>query len=120
MLTVIDGLGRAGVKRVEINLLDPTAVPGVPSPFITRVLPSPLSSTTLSGLLGTIIDYLLLLSTSLLVLLIVFSGFTYMFGGPRPALKVLSIKTLNYALLGYIIILLAKVALAVVVGVLLQ
>lgn len=89
-------------------------------------LPNPLTSATFEELINTLVNWLLLLALPIVVLVIVFAGFTIIVGPLSPTMEKQSSpeamraakRMIMYALLGYAIIILAKVLTAVVTGVL--
>ena len=126
-LTVIDNLGRANFKQIEVDLVNQTATEGVQSPFVVRILldifsgllPSSFPfAPTIPGLLDAFISFLLILATPILVFLIIAAGIMLMFSGANPELQRKAMRLVNYGILGYAIILIARVLLGVVSGVL--
>ena len=87
-------------------------------------LPNPLSVGNFEELIDIIIDWLLLITAPLVVLIIVYAGFVYMTGSFSPTLEKQNSpeavrqakKMIMYALLGYAIILLSKVFIGVITG----
>lgn len=79
-------------------------------------LPNPLSVENFEELINVVINWLLVITLPIIVLLIVYAGFQYMFGGVNPELQRTSGKIVLYAVIGYAIILLSKVLLGVITG----
>lgn len=79
-------------------------------------LPNPLAAGTFEDLIDTIINWLLVITAPIVGLLIVYAGFQYIFAGLSPEKQKESVNIIKYALLGYGIILLSKVLIAVVTG----
>lgn len=80
-------------------------------------LPNPLTSDTFEDLIDAVINWLLIITLPIVVLLIVFAGFQYMIAGVSPDQQKQAINIVKYAVIGYAIILLAKVLVGVVEGI---
>lgn len=86
-------------------------------PAVTE-FPNPLDFDTFSELVDAVITWLVVISTPIIVLLIVIAGLVFMFSGANPNQQKTARNIILYSLLGYAIILLARVLMAVVMGVL--
>ena len=86
-------------------------------PSVTE-FPNPLKSTTFGELVDAVIAWLVVISTPIIVLLIVIAGLVFMFSGANPNQQKTARNIILYSLIGYAIILLARVLMAVVTGVL--
>ena len=99
----------------------PTAVPapvsgsGVSSKIVS--LPNPLSVDNFEDLIDAVINWLLIISLPIVIMLIVFAGFQYMVAGVSPDQAKQAINMVKYAVIGYAVMLLAKVLVGVVTGV---
>jgi len=80
-------------------------------------LPNPLSVDNFSDLIDAVINWLLIISLPIVILLIVFAGFQYMVSGVSPDAQKQAISMVKYAVIGYAIMLLAKVLVGVVTGI---
>ena len=80
--------------------------------------PNPFNATTVEALVDMTISWLVVISTPIIVLLIVIAGVVFMFSGANPNQQKTARNIILYSLLGYAIILLARVLMAVVTGVL--
>jgi hypothetical protein len=80
--------------------------------------PNPLNYETFGELVDAVITWLVIISTPIIVLLIVIAGLVFMFSGANPNTQKTARNIIFYSLIGYAIILLAKVLMAVVKGVL--
>ena len=86
--------------------------------------PNPLSAENFEELLDVLINWLLVITAPIVVLIIVFAGFQYMMGTFSTTLEKQTSpesirnakKMITYALLGYAIILLSKVFLGIITG----
>lgn len=79
-------------------------------------LPNPLTSDTFEELIDAIINWLLVITLPIIILLIVFAGFQFMVSGVSPDQQKQAINMVKYAVIGYAIILSAKVLVGVVTG----
>jgi len=80
-------------------------------------LPNPLAVGSFEGLITAIINWLLLISLPIIILLILYAGFQFMVSGVSPDARKNSLNIIKYALIGYAIMLLAKVLVGVITGV---
>ena len=80
-------------------------------------LPNPLAVDNFSDLIDAVINWLLIISLPVVILLIVFAGFQYMVSGVSPDARKKAIDMVKYAVIGYAIMLLAKVLVGVVTGI---
>lgn len=115
-LTVIDNGGLQNQKELSLDLLGGSPDPANPSSEVSRVLRAPLNCTSLTDCLDAFITFILVISTPLLILLIVYAAVVIMIGGASPSMRATAINTVRFALIGYIIMLLAKIILGVITG----
>ena len=80
-------------------------------------LPNPLAVDNFEDLIDAVINWLLIISLPVVILLIVFAGFQYMIAGVSPDAKMQAINMVKYAVIGYAIMLMAKVLVGVVTGI---
>jgi len=83
----------------------------------TVAFPNPLSYDTFAELVDAVISWLVIISTPIIVLLIVIAGLVFMFSGANPNLQKTARNIIFYSLIGYAIILFARVLMSVVTGV---
>ena len=79
-------------------------------------LQNPLGSATFEELIAKLIDWLLVVTLPIIVLLILYAGFLFMISGVSPDQRKNAVNIVKYALIGYAIMLLAKVLVGVVTG----
>jgi hypothetical protein len=79
-------------------------------------LQNPLKSTSLMGLLNTILDVIMVFAVPLIVFFIIYAGFMYVTAQGNPGKIETANRALLYAVIGGVIILGAKVLLAVISG----
>lgn len=79
-------------------------------------LPNPLSSETLEQLIDVVINWLLVITLPIVVFLIVYAGAQILISGVAPKQREEAKNVIKYALIGYVIILLAKVFVGVIKG----
>ncbi|OGZ60886.1 MAG: hypothetical protein A2932_00825 [Candidatus Spechtbacteria bacterium RIFCSPLOWO2_01_FULL_46_10] len=77
------------------------------------VIPNPLTADTLQELLDRLLTLLLIFSTPILVLLIAWAGFNYIVGGASPERRQSALNIVKYAVVGYIIIIGARVLVSI-------
>ena len=80
-------------------------------------LPNPLNVDNFKDLIDALINWLLIISLPVVILLVAFAGFQYMVSGVSPDAKMQAINMVKYAVIGYAIMLLAKVLVGVVTGI---
>jgi hypothetical protein len=93
----------------------PTEPPSAPSVKLLS-LQNPLGSATFEELIAKLIDWLLVVTLPIIVLLILYAGFLFMISGVSPGQKKNAANIVTFALIGYAIMLLAKVLVGVVTG----
>jgi len=86
-------------------------------PPATVAFPNPLSYDTFAELVDAVISWLVIISTPIIALLIVIAGLVFMFSGANPNLQKTARNIIFYSLIGYAIILFARVLMSVVTGV---
>ena len=86
-----------------------------PTPSLLS-LQNPLGSATFEELIAKLIDWLLVVTLPIIVLLILYAGFLFMISGVSPDQRKNAVNIVKYALIGYAIMLLAKVLVGVVMG----
>lgn len=79
-------------------------------------LPNPLSSETLEQLIDVVINWLLVITLPIVIFLIVYAGAQILISGIAPKQREEAKNVIKYALIGYVIILLAKILVGVVKG----
>ena len=97
----------------------PAGTPRAPSsaPSVKLLsLQNPLGSATFEELIAKLIDWLLVVTLPIIVLLILYAGFLFMISGVSPDQRKNAVNIVKYALIGYAIMLLAKVLVGVVMG----
>lgn len=101
-----------------ILFLLPTFVSAVHAgvPHVIPSIKNPLSATTTEALINVVINLLVIVALPLVILLILYAGFQLMFAGASPDQRNNAINVVKYALIGYGVILLAKVLVAVITG----
>lgn len=77
-------------------------------------LKNPLKYGTFSGIFGAIADFLLLVATPILAIMLLYGGYQMMFAGGDPEKFKSGKTTILYATLGFAIILIAKGAEAII------
>ena len=92
----------------------PTGAP--PTSVKLLSLQNPLGSATFEELIAKLIDWLLVVTLPIIVLLILYAGFLFMISGVSPDQRKNAVNIVKYALIGYAIMLLAKVLVGVVMG----
>ena len=93
----------------------PTEPPSAPSVKLLS-LQNPLGSATFEELIAKLIDWLLVVTLPIIVLLILYAGFLFMISGVSPDQRKNAVNIVKYALIGYAIMLMAKVFVGVVTG----
>jgi|GEM_PF-6241154 len=93
----------------------PTEPPSAPSVKLLS-LQNPLGSATFEELIAKLIDWLLVVTLPIIVLLILYAGFLFMISGVSPDQRKNAVNIVKYALIGYAIMLLAKVLVGIVTG----
>ena len=101
---------------LAVVLLPALAFAGEPPPSVIN-LPNPLNMENFEDLIDAVVDWLLVITLPIVALIIVFAGAQYMFAGVNPEQQRKAKNIILYALIGYAIILLSKVLLAVVTGI---
>lgn len=81
-------------------------------------IPNPLKVKTIPDLINNIVDYLIGIATLLLPLVIVYAAYLFMSAGGDMEKVVLGRKTLTYAIVGYILILISKGVVMIVANIL--
>lgn len=95
----------------------PTGPPSTSAPSSKLLsLQNPLGSATFEELIAKLIDWLLVVTLPIIVLLILYAGFLFMISGVSPDQRKNAVNIVKYALIGYAIMLLAKVLVGVVMG----
>lgn len=79
-------------------------------------LQNPLGSKDFEGLIEAVINWLLMVTLPILVILMLYAGFQFIVSGISPEGKKNAANIIKYALIGYSIMLLAKVLVGVVGG----
>jgi len=125
-ITVQAGNKKADYGKESKSVIKSLAPPsGAPTPILesTQVLSpqilslkNPLGSATFEELIAKLIDWILVVSLPIIVLLILYAGFQFMVSGVAPAQKKNAADIVKYALIGYAIMILAKVLVGVVTG----
>lgn len=77
---------------------------------------NPLGSSTFEGLITAIINWLLIITLPIIVILVLYAAFQFMVSGVSPDAKKNAVNIIKYAVIGYAIILLAKVLVGVITG----
>lgn len=83
----------------------------------TLSLQNPLGSQTLEELIAAIINWILVITLPIIVLLILYAGFQFIVSGVSPDQRKNALNIVKYAMIGYAIMLLAKVLVGVISGV---
>ena len=87
---------------------------GSPPSFLS--LPNPLAVESFEGLITAIINWLLIITLPIIVLLLLYAGFQLMISGVSPEGRKNSLNIIKYAIIGYAIMLMAKVLVGVIIG----
>jgi heme/copper-type cytochrome/quinol oxidase subunit 2 len=83
----------------------------------TLSLQNPLGTQTFEELIAAIINWLLVITLPIIVLLILYAAFQFVVSGVSPEQRKNAVNVVKYAMIGYAVMLLAKVLVEVVSGV---
>ena len=79
-------------------------------------LPNPLGTQSFEELLTAIINWILTITLPIVILLILYAGFQFMISGVSPDAKKNAANVAKFALIGYAIMLLARILIGVITG----
>ncbi|MFY9457580.1 MAG: pilin [Candidatus Spechtbacterales bacterium] len=82
----------------------------------TLSLPNPLGTQSFEALITSIINWLLVITAPIIVLLILYAAIQFMVSGVSPDQRKKAVEVIKYAAIGYAIMLLAKVLVGVITG----
>lgn len=86
------------------------------SPPVSLSLPNPLGTQTFTDLINALTNWLLVITLPIIVLLLLYAGFQFMVSGVAPEQRKNAVNVVKYALIGYAIMLMAKVLVGVITG----
>jgi hypothetical protein len=78
---------------------------------------NPLTANTFQELLQRILDVLLIVATPVFVIFIMISGLLYIVGGANPQRRQTAFNIIKYGIIGFVIILTARLLLGIVQGI---
>lgn len=79
-------------------------------------LPNPLTADTFQELLDRILSVLIIVATPVFIILIMIAGLMYVVGGANPQRRQTAFNMIKYGVIGYVIILTARLLLNIVQG----
>lgn len=103
----------------NIQCCVPNSIQSVNSTGATNVtLPNPLGATSIADLINNIVTYLIEIATVILPLVLVYAAYLLMTAGGEMERVILGRKTITYAIIGYILILISKGVVMIVANIL--
>lgn len=80
-------------------------------------LVNPLGTKSFEELIEAVLNWLLMITLPIIILLILYAAFQFMIAGVSPEQRKNAVNIVKYAIIGYAIMLLAKVLVGVIIGV---